>query len=169
MFCDAFDIGNSKNVEGAGSLLLLLPANQRNSAIQCDSPETVHIYIRSQWAEWFIGGLITPRKYSRDIIRSQASSHLHPCSLWNTLKMEKVISSRRCHLYTNVHGIKPQKPGIIFYNFNKLREYSAVRGIGKRKLSALKFLRFNRSYMELAFSSSNRWFHLPAVTLQSPH
>jgi len=49
-----------------------------------------------------------------------------------------------------------------------LREYSALRGVGKSKLSALKFLPFSASYMELAFSSYNRGLHLPTVTSSSP-
>jgi hypothetical protein len=78
--------------------------------------------------------------------------------------METVISSKRCHMYTNVHGIKPQKTGITFNGVHKLREYSAVWGVGKSKLAALKFLQFSGSYMELAFPSYNRGLHLPAVT-----
>jgi hypothetical protein len=129
----------------------------------CLSRDCAHIYQKSS-SRIFIRGLITSRKYSIDIIRSHASSHLHSCSLWNTLKMETVISSTRCHLCTNVHGIKPHKTGIIFTSVHKLREYSVLRGVDKRKLSALKFLQFSSSYMELIFSSYNRGLHLPAVT-----
>ena len=137
MPCDPRDFGDTTNVEGTESLLHLLPANQRHSAMRTMwlSRDCARVY-QNHRAEWFIGGLITSRKCSIDIIRSHAASHLHLCYLWNSLKMETAVSSKRCHLYTNVHGIKPQKTGIIFYNFHKLREFSALRGVGKSKFSA---------------------------------
>lgn len=125
------------------------------------------IYLNHQ-AEWFIGGLRNSRKYSIHIIRSHEASLLHPCSLWNTLKMKTVIFSKCCHLCDNVHSIKPQKTGIIFYNIHKLQEYSALRDVGKRNFFALKFLQFSGSYMEINFSSYNRGLHLSAVNHKAP-
>jgi hypothetical protein len=65
--------------------------------------------------------------------RSHAASNLHPRSLWNTMKLETIISSKRCHPSTYLHGIILQKTGIIFYNVHKLREHSALRSVGEGK------------------------------------